>query len=118
MGTIFRVLRALRVVRVVRIIRVVRFFKELRIMVHSILNSARSPLWVIVLLTVILYISAIYLVQMVTDYRAGADADEYTSEQVSEHFGSLFEGMLYLFQAMTSGLSWGDTAARLMLIHW
>eukprot|EP00746_Dinoflagellata_sp_MGD_P045448 gnl/MRDRNA2_/MRDRNA2_211336_c0_seq1.p1 gnl/MRDRNA2_/MRDRNA2_211336_c0~~gnl/MRDRNA2_/MRDRNA2_211336_c0_seq1.p1 ORF type:complete len:487 (+),score=72.37 gnl/MRDRNA2_/MRDRNA2_211336_c0_seq1:187-1461(+) len=116
--SLFRVLRILRIVRVVRFIRVFRFFRELRMMVSSIMGSIKSLVWVIGLLFIILYIVAMYLTQVVTDYRMASDSDPNLAAKLESVFGSLFEGMYYLFQTMTGGVSWGEVSNPLTELHW
>lgn len=116
--SLFRVLRILRIVRVVRFIRVFRFFRELRMMVSSIMGSMKSLVWAISLLFVLLLIVAMYLTQMVTDYRTGSDSDANLVADLEKIFGSLFGGMYYLFLSMTGGISWGEVSGPLIRLHW
>mmetsp|Transcript_27550 Transcript_27550/g.69165 ORF Transcript_27550/g.69165 Transcript_27550/m.69165 type:complete len:762 (-) Transcript_27550:120-2405(-) len=113
-----RVLRVLRVVRVVRIIRVFRFFRELRMMVYSIIGCVRSLVWAITLLFIILYTMATYLTQVATDYRATVPPEDILAVSLNSTFGSLVEGIYYLFQSVSGGSDWGDVAEPLLELGW
>lgn len=113
-----RVLRILRVVRVVRIIRVLRFFKELRMMVYSIIGSVRSLFWAIMLVFIVLFTVASYLTQVATNYRATASEDDELAGELTANYGTLLESIYVLFQAVSGGADWGDVANPLLELHW
>eukprot|EP00427_Karlodinium_veneficum_P027195 CAMPEP_0169200838 /NCGR_PEP_ID=MMETSP1016-20121227/10086_1 /TAXON_ID=342587 /ORGANISM="Karlodinium micrum, Strain CCMP2283" /LENGTH=644 /DNA_ID=CAMNT_0009277721 /DNA_START=145 /DNA_END=2078 /DNA_ORIENTATION=+ len=111
-----RILRILRIVRVVRVIRIFRFFSELRLMVYAILASGGPLFWAMMLLSIILYIVAVFFTQAVTDYRA--ENDDRLSIRLEQYYASLFETMYFLFQGMCGGVAWGDITAPLIELHW
>mmetsp|Transcript_49401 Transcript_49401/g.152375 ORF Transcript_49401/g.152375 Transcript_49401/m.152375 type:complete len:423 (+) Transcript_49401:578-1846(+) len=117
-----RVLRVLRVVRVVRIVRVFRFFRELRMMVYSIMGSAQSLLWAMVLLFSTVYVVAVLITQVVwMDLeKDGNDTPERTElrAECRKFFGSLPKSVYFLLQCVTGGIGWGDVAKPLTEIGW
>lgn len=106
--SILRVLRVVRVVKVLRIIRLLSFFRELRMMVASILGCFKSLCWAILVLLLVFYIFGISFASGTYDYcwmmrDCGEDA-----EDLRDRFGSLNASMLSLFMAITGGIDWGD----------
>lgn len=114
-----RLLRVLRLVRIVRLVRVLRLIGELRMMVVCILNSLKSLIWTVALLLLVIYVTAVYLTQMVLDHRIlqhlrpGADESAPHNDLVA-YFGSIFRSILTLYQAMSGGISWNDAVLPLM----
>jgi len=116
--TSVRILRTLRITRAIRVIKVVHRFRELRIMVYSILRSASSFCWSMLIIIIIIYIFSIFMVQSVSEYlfREGPDVHNY--DKLRDHWGSLTEGHYTLFQVMTGGISWGEVSNPVITIHW
>mmetsp|Transcript_45151 Transcript_45151/g.98166 ORF Transcript_45151/g.98166 Transcript_45151/m.98166 type:complete len:536 (-) Transcript_45151:118-1725(-) len=110
-----RLLRMLRLVRVVRVIRVVRFFKELRMMVYSVLASGSSLLWGVLLLTGIVFIFSINIVMDVTQHRRSGHS---VPPRLLELFETLPLAMLTLFQSISGGINWREAAVALQDIEW
>jgi len=102
-----RTLRILRVVRVVRVIRVMVFFRELRIMVYSIIGSMKNLLWIMVVLGVTFYLFGITFTSGVTfeltEPRKWKDS-EY--KMLLDSFGTIDKGILTLFMSMSGGNDW------------
>jgi len=118
--SVFRVLRVLRIIRVIRIIRVARFFRELRIMINAIFQSARPMLWACVLLLMIMFICSVHLAQIVTDYRIeheGRQLEEWERKLI-KNYGTLHESIYTLFQVLSGGIDWGQSTDPLMQLHW
>merc|ERR1712113_1165151 len=65
-----QVLRILRLIRVFRVVRILRVFHELRALVVSILSSLSSLMWALSLLMLVVYMVAVFIVQLVTDHVA------------------------------------------------
>lgn len=110
-----RMLRVLRLIRIIRLVRVMRLISELRTIVVSIAGSMRSLLWTVVLLLLMIYIVAVYLTQLVSDYRrdhskAGTDVEE----RLAAYYGSLSLSVLSLYQSMSGGIDWNDAASPLI----
>jgi len=98
------VLRMLRLGRVVRLVRMVRLIPELKSMVYLIMASMGSFFWTLVLLVIVLYCSAVYFTELATDLvRDNPDAD---LGDIDLHWGSIFNSIISLFQAITGGDDW------------
>lgn len=94
-------------VRVARIIRVMRFFRELRMMVFSILGSLRSLVWVTIVLGLNFYIFGISFTAAVTQHLTTTDVwllDD--NRDLVLYFGSLSRAMLHLYMSMSGGNDW------------
>lgn len=102
-----RMLRVVRVVRVIRIVRLARFFKELRLMMYSILGGVQSLLWVILVFTLIFYTFGIVFTWSAFDYLTFEDRWEDSDRaDTVMFFGSIDKSMLSLFMGMTGGVDW------------
>jgi len=116
--SMLRVLRLVRVVRVLKVIRVLKFFRELRMMVYSILTSFKSLAWAVMVQGVMFYIFGISLTQGVVDYCANAGAWTSPDTKLMRlYFGTLGRSCLSLFEAMAGGISWGELIDALDLLH-
>jgi len=114
---ILRVLRVLRIVRIFRLVRVLHLIGELRTIVSSIMGSFRSLFWTVLLLLLMMYIVGVWFLQSVTDHflAKGSDFIPSTGEdKLREHFHSLGQTILSLWQALSGGVDWGDVADPLM----
>jgi len=106
--TAVRVLRVLRLVRVMRFMRILRLIRELHTMVGSIITSARSFLWTIALLLLMMYVVGVYITQFVADH-IRTDPQAFQNDPALErYYGSLGSSILSLFQALSGGVDWED----------
>eukprot|EP00929_Paragymnodinium_shiwhaense_P086474 TRINITY_DN46991_c0_g1_i1.p1 TRINITY_DN46991_c0_g1~~TRINITY_DN46991_c0_g1_i1.p1 ORF type:complete len:801 (+),score=182.89 TRINITY_DN46991_c0_g1_i1:65-2467(+) len=102
-----RMLRILRLVRIIRLVRVMRLVGELRSIIVSIFSSMQSLIWTLVLLLLIMYIVAVYLTQLVSDYLVDAQRNE-VQEELEKYFGTLGQSIVSLYQAITGGVDWSQ----------
>lgn len=116
--TNIRVLRILRLVRILRVVRITRFFRELRIMVCGIQSSLQSLVWAMVLLFLMMFMFAVYIMQIVTDHVSKEDSDVSSEDNdaLKEFYGSLTKTMWTLFLAVTGGSDWGNGADPLITV--
>mmetsp|Transcript_819 Transcript_819/g.1798 ORF Transcript_819/g.1798 Transcript_819/m.1798 type:complete len:696 (+) Transcript_819:95-2182(+) len=112
-----RSLRIMRAVRAVRIIRAARLVRELRLMVASIISSLRSLLWAFVLVIFVVYLFSISIMQLVSIYVVGGEADPSVVDRLLEYYGSVGASMLTLFMAISAGEDWSLLVAPLQKIH-
>lgn len=105
--SVLRVFRLIRIVRVWRIMRVLKFVRELRIIASSLLNSFKSLVWAMAVLSVLFYVIGIMFVQGVAEHCSEHVCSSDEKEAI-ENFGTLSRSILTLFQAMTGGVSWGE----------
>lgn len=124
---VMRILRVLRVLRALRIIRLIRFFKELRMMAKSVFKSAKTLLWSLLLLGIVVFCFGVYLTQNVTKHMKEMEGmedhmkmmyDEGIHRILKDNFGSLLAAMFCLYMAVTGGNSWGDIALALVHVDW
>jgi len=100
-------------------LRIFRFFRELRTVASSILHCLRSLTWVLIVLCFILFVVAIFFVQVTSDFRKEAGAgQERESAELASLFGSLIIGVYTLFMGVTGGKDWGDVTDKLQVVHW
>merc|ERR1719162_1824472 len=105
-----RILRILRLVRIMRMIRILRLITELRTIVASIMGSMRSLFWTVCLIFMLVYVFAVYLTQLVLDYRVSRQAEdqgEHPHDAVLTYcFGNLGRSILSFYQGITGGMDW------------
>jgi len=115
--TALRVLRLARLLRILRVFRVVRYFTDLRVMVQGILLSAKTLVWAIALLMVLMFSVTVCICQLLRPYLASLDSDTEKAE-LTDSFGSMIVGIFTLFQAMSGGVDWGEVALKLNKVSW
>jgi len=107
--SVLRVLRVARIVRVVRVIRVMKFFRELRMMIFSIIGCLKSVTWIILVLGLVFYLFGLTFTQAVNDSLSTLNlrtAEEY--QDTVAFFGTLDKSILSLYMAMSGGNDWGQ----------
>eukprot|EP00931_Biecheleriopsis_adriatica_P056955 TRINITY_DN33784_c0_g1_i1.p1 TRINITY_DN33784_c0_g1~~TRINITY_DN33784_c0_g1_i1.p1 ORF type:complete len:651 (+),score=128.89 TRINITY_DN33784_c0_g1_i1:53-1954(+) len=117
--TFLRTLRMFRLVRIARLIRVVRFFSELRIMVHCMLGSAKSLLWALLLLSLIMFMFGVTVMQILHTYLQ-SHMDEIEADQnklTMQMYGTLYRTMQTLFACISGGMDWRDAVTPLNPVH-
>lgn len=115
--SVLKVLRVVRIIRIAKVIRTMKFFRELRMMVFSILGCSKSLCWVFLVLSLVFYIFAITFTSAVSSYLE--DKDMWNAEQnayLRESFGTLDRSIMSLYMAMSGGSDWGpyyDACAKM-----
>ncbi|CAJ1457432.1 unnamed protein product [Effrenium voratum] len=104
--SVVRVVRVLRVVRIAKVIRVLKAFRELRLMVASIVSSARNLLWVILIICVLLYVFGISFTSAVALELEMSSKDAPGTDELKRYFGSLSSSILTLYSSMSGGEDW------------
>lgn len=105
----FRIVRITRIVKVVRLMRVFRFVQAFRTLIASIADTLKSLFWALMLLVVIVYVFAVLFTQAVNDYLTDdthPPLPDMEHEAAQMYFGTLLDTMLYLFMAISDGISW------------
>jgi len=101
------VLRFLRLARVLRTVRLFGIFKELVVLVEAIMKSMRTMLWLLLLVGLLLYVHAIFCVEMIGSEKSypGYNTEnlDYVLEGFNnyEYFGSILRSMHTLFNMAT-----------------
>ncbi|CAL1132904.1 unnamed protein product [Cladocopium goreaui] len=111
-----RFIRVVRALRGIRVIRLIHYIGALRTLVFSIVSTAGSLVWTLVLLILVFYIFGVIIAQIVTDHcresaqRSTGDLDALPSceKDASRYWFGVSESMFTLFMAITGGISWED----------
>eukprot|EP00406_Dinophysis_acuminata_P015045 CAMPEP_0179341260 /NCGR_PEP_ID=MMETSP0797-20121207/69740_1 /TAXON_ID=47934 /ORGANISM="Dinophysis acuminata, Strain DAEP01" /LENGTH=263 /DNA_ID=CAMNT_0021055319 /DNA_START=1 /DNA_END=790 /DNA_ORIENTATION=+ len=91
-------------------------------MVSGIVRSFMSLFWAILLLGFIMYLVAVCIMQVVRDelhqYKTGLAAGPSAADEavLVDFYGSLLRTMYTLFQSVSGGKDWGESAAPLLQI--
>lgn len=126
MLTGLRILRILRMTRIVRAVRFMNVFRELRVMVHSVLGCLIPLFWCIVLLFFIQWCFAIYFITVTADAVQGMHRDpelwsgidtQQIKGDISTYFGSMWKVLYVLFLSITGGLDYGEAANIFLLLQ-
>lgn len=108
---LIRVMRMVRIVRIARIVRILRFFKELRLMIYSIMGSLKTLLWVELVLSLMFYMFGIAFTIATVIHLQDVDANGMRSKadiELEKYFGTLGLSFVTLFMAMSGGNDWGQ----------
>jgi len=108
-------MKAVKMLRIARVFRVFRFFKELSLLALMIIDSMKSLMWALLMLSIILYVFAILFTQSASDHikQRGPGVLE-----IQRQFGNIPLTVYSLLQAMLGGVSWGVASDALFDIHW
>mmetsp|Transcript_57559 Transcript_57559/g.187011 ORF Transcript_57559/g.187011 Transcript_57559/m.187011 type:complete len:412 (+) Transcript_57559:459-1694(+) len=102
----FRMLRILRITRLIKIVRatrLVKFIRALRTLVHQMVITLKSMVWVVVLLVMLIFSFGTLFTQAATSHR---NDSEYVSPALMRYWLSLPRSMLTLFMTISGGLDW------------
>lgn len=107
--SVLRMVRVIRIVKIVRVIRIMSFFRELRIMVYSILGSMKSLLWVALILGTTFYIFAItFTAAAITHLDKTESWTSQGTKDLRTYYGTVGKSMLSLYMAMSGGQDWSE----------
>ena len=125
--TYIRMLRFVRALRILRAVRVMRAFRGLRILVHTILGTLKSLLWVICFIAIVIYIFCILFTQFLSEYltpeyvawqmRDSPDFQE-VEKTLRQYFGSLPRSGFTLLKVVCNGIEWDVLAQAVGHTHW
>lgn len=104
--SILRIFRLVRLARIMRVLRLLRFMRELLLLAKGIVGALRALTWALVFLFLILYVFAIFLVNLV-----GRAVDDPVQ---TERFGTMGSALFTLFQVMTLD-DWPEIAEDAMV---
>lgn len=86
----------------------VRLVPELKSMVYLILASMTSFIWTCVLLMLLVYMLAVYMVMMAADTLEKTDLSKTNKDDIRTYWGSIGSAVLSLYWSITGGQDWGD----------
>lgn len=106
-------LRIIRMMRLVRLIRLLKVFKELWLIINGLFQSVKTLGWVVMMMSVFLYVCAIFTTLVIGHEDAIYDPYFETSKgwDHEEYFGSVPRSMFTLFQVLTLD-RWAEDVAR------
>jgi len=106
-------LRIIRMMRLVRLIRLLKVFKELWLIINGLFQSVKTLGWVVLMMSVFIYVCAIFCTLVVGHEDAIYDPYFQTSKgwDHEEYFGSVPRSMFTLFQVLTLD-RWSEDVAR------
>eukprot|EP00930_Biecheleria_cincta_P028871 TRINITY_DN20101_c0_g2_i1.p1 TRINITY_DN20101_c0_g2~~TRINITY_DN20101_c0_g2_i1.p1 ORF type:complete len:967 (+),score=193.18 TRINITY_DN20101_c0_g2_i1:21-2921(+) len=115
-----RILRMMRLIRVGRLLRMLRFFSELRVMVNGVLGSARSLLWALILLMLVMFMVGVTIMQMASMYLQDETFEHAaaTANSIREHYGSVDAAVMTLYASISGGIDWRDAAGPFSKMGW
>eukprot|EP00928_Gymnodinium_smaydae_P028713 TRINITY_DN21836_c0_g1_i2.p1 TRINITY_DN21836_c0_g1~~TRINITY_DN21836_c0_g1_i2.p1 ORF type:complete len:576 (-),score=76.11 TRINITY_DN21836_c0_g1_i2:279-2006(-) len=111
-----RAIRLLKMVKILRVIRVLSAFKELRMVLNSILGSMKSMLWTTIFILAISLMFGLCFTQAMADlfwtptWKEDLLREGLSPEDAVAFWGSLTSSMNSLFAASTGGTDWLDRA--------
>jgi len=115
---VFRFLRVLRLVRAARVIRLARFFRELRLMIHSVMACGVPLLWALSMLTIMIYIFAVFMTVGVAESLTDTALSDKTRSDLRNYYSTLGKTMFTLFAGVMGGADWQDFVIPLREVHW
>jgi hypothetical protein len=77
------------------------------------MSSFRALLWTVVLLFLVIYVVAVWLTELVADYRQRNPGNTAAHTDLARYWGSLGTTLLTLFQSITSGVDWEEAVSPL-----
>jgi len=110
--SVFRIVRVLQLLRFLELLRKTSCLVELHIFVECFRNSLNAICWILLLMTALVYCTALVLLQAAADVCARHEYGIQTP--MCTHFGSLGGSMMTLFQAVFGGLLWGEVVDALL----
>lgn len=120
------ILRVARLLKLSRLVRLIKLFKELYLVVQSLIAALRAVVWVMVLLAIVLYCSAVMVVILVgQDPRFSEDNPVMIQHGKTwpgeffwrdRYFGSISRAVLSLFQVFTLD-NWAKTSRPIFETH-
>jgi len=112
-----RFLSVVRLVRILRGIRILKHFSKFRLLLLVIQHSLVPLMWSCFVLVWSFYLVGIVILNGVSVYVGGGEADEDTVKDLASMFGSLDWALLTLFMSITGGISWEVVVRPMFSVH-
>eukprot|EP00930_Biecheleria_cincta_P089348 TRINITY_DN78636_c0_g1_i1.p1 TRINITY_DN78636_c0_g1~~TRINITY_DN78636_c0_g1_i1.p1 ORF type:complete len:591 (-),score=98.56 TRINITY_DN78636_c0_g1_i1:353-2125(-) len=106
-----RMLKTAKLAKVLRVARILHAFRELRVILQSLLGSLKSLVWSLIMMAFIYFMFALLFTQVTADYLSEQYSenkmtpDDQDWQNIMGTFGSVGTGMLTLFQG-SFGADW------------
>mmetsp|Transcript_16003 Transcript_16003/g.37734 ORF Transcript_16003/g.37734 Transcript_16003/m.37734 type:complete len:760 (-) Transcript_16003:18-2297(-) len=110
----------LRLFRLLRVLRFLRRISDLRKLLLSMVSSALTLFWSLVLLLLLIFIFAVFFTQATVRHINDHDhqsEDHLDHALLDDYFGSLSRSMISLYMAITNGKAWGEFSDLLARTH-
>lgn len=118
-ASILKTMRLLRLVKVVVALRKWAVFRELRIMVASLIGGMKSLMWTIIIISTSCFVFGVFFTEGAISYMVENDLQKAdTTSDLRYYYGDLYDTIASLYQAITGGDSWGNTVKPLYLLPW
>lgn len=115
-----RVMRLMKMVRLLRVIRLLHAFRELRLILNSILGCLKTSLWALILIIAIAYMFSLFFVQMSTNFLLdnmdNPEGLDDTLAGIDMYWRGIGKSMLSLYMSSTQGHEWASISEPLMVI--
>jgi hypothetical protein len=98
--------------KLLRVVRLMKFFRELRLVVDSLLGSCRTLVWSCLLILILSFVVGLVLVQGCTNYRYSSESPDNV-DKILQYWSSLPLAMITLYKATTGGDDWSGPADSL-----
>jgi len=110
-----RIMRLMKMLKLLRMVRLIRMFKELRLILNSVMGSVKSMCWSMVLIITISYMFGICFLQACTSALndKSVSLSVETLHGVRKYWGSVAKSMHSLYLVSTSGEDWAIVAKPL-----
>merc|ERR1712194_300082 len=105
-------LRYLRFVRSLPPLHFLHFGEEIRVLGACVVHSAKSFFWASLMLLLMVYLSALFFIQVVHGHRVESVGEP--ADKVFNQWTSLPFAVMSLFQGLTGGLDWHEVANPLV----
>jgi len=112
----FRILRVTRAVSTLRIVRMFTMFRELRLLVHSVVGCVRSLGFSLVMLFAFIVLCGTLLTMGAQSCLH--DVGQLQAAEISKEFGTLGRSCITLFMAICGGIDWGEAYWLLGALGW
>lgn len=96
-----------------------KFFRELRVIMISIVASMGSLLWAVVMLVLIEYVFAMVFMNATVGYlmdHPGEEGDADVKGRLLHYWSTVYRSMLSLHRAISGGEDWGDVGEALKAV--
>lgn len=111
--------------RMLRILKCLKLSTTFKLIISKIIFSVKSLFWVVLLVFMLLYVVAVCITQGVVDFmhgeqhHSGFDKHHLSAKKsaILEQFGSVEKALYTLFQSITGGQLWGNSADLLREVH-
>merc|ERR1712137_1122340 len=114
--SVFRIFRIFRLARLLKVIRRVKVLESLNLMVFGIINCIVPLFWALMILVLVMYAFGVFFMSVSVSYLEGRGEGDVTDNFMGEldlKFGSMYNSMCTLFEAISGGNDWAGLASEL-----